>query len=81
MSKLYALATLIAFFSLVNGCATRVSPPAAIPMDGSSNRIFFFPAGPATNIAAPATLPDAQYRILTDDQGLLRLMGILPKAP
>jgi len=75
------LAISLASILLVSGCATPASKPDVTPQLGYSEHIRILPPGPATNVLLAATAPGVRYRIITDDQGLLYLMGILPHSP
>lgn len=66
---------------LVSGCATPASKPDVTPQLGYSEHIRTLPPGPATNVTLEATAPGVKYRVITDDRGLLYLMGILPTTP
>ena len=72
------LVTLLASTWLVSGCVTPASKPDVTPQLGYSEHIKTLPPGPATNVTLEATAPGVKYRVITDDQGLMYLMGVMP---
>lgn len=63
---------------LLAGCATReTEQERSADRAAAAAAILVLPLGVQTNVCVPAR-PGARYGVLTDDLGLLYLMGILP---